>query len=286
MKQRTAFVLSGGGSLGAVQVGMLQALQERGIVADLLVGTSAGALNSVYVASHGIGETSLAGLAENWRSARRTTLFPVDPIRHTLALLGRQSSLFSSRGLQKMIEGNLNFDEIEEAPIELHVVATDLLSGNEVALSKGDAADAVLASTAIPGLLPPVKWKDTLLVDGGLADNAAISVAVDAGADRVFVLPTGYACALAAPPKGALDVAMHAVTLLIQQRLITDVAYYADRIDLNVLPPICPLAVSAIDFGHADQLIDRAHSASATWIDDGGLDRPHPERFLSMHSHD
>lgn len=286
MTQRTAFVLSGGGSLGAVQVGMLQALQERGIVADLLVGTSAGALNSVYLASHGFSDTSLAGLADNWRSARRTDLFPVDPIRHALALLGRHSSLFSNRGLRKIIEGNLNFDELEEAPIELHVVATDLLSGNEVALSTGDAVDAVLASTAIPGLLPPVKWQDTLLVDGGLADNAAISVAVDAGADRVFVLPTGYACALAAPPKGALDVAMHAVTLLIQQRLIADVAYYADRIDLNVLPPICPLAVSAIDFEHADELIDRAHTASATWIDDGGLNLPHPETFLSMHRHD
>ncbi|AXT85237.1 alpha/beta hydrolase [Aeromicrobium sp. A1-2] len=285
MAHRTAFVLSGGGSLGAVQVGMLQALQERGIVPDLLVGTSAGALNSAYLASHGLTEASLVGLADTWRSARRTNLFPVDPIRHTLALLGRRSSMFSSRGLRQMIEGNLNFDKLENATIELHVVATDLLSGNEVVLSKGDATDAVLASTAIPGLLSPVKWEDTSLVDGGLADNAAISVAVDAGADRISVLPTGYACALAAPPKGALDVAMHAVTLLIQQRLITDVAYYANRIDLNVLPPLCPLAVSAIDFSHADELIKRAHADSVAWIDDGGLNRPHPEAFLSMHRH-
>lgn len=264
---------------------MLQALQERGIVADLLVGTSAGALNSAYLASHGMSEASVSRLADNWRSARRTDLFPVDPIRHALALLGRRASMFSSRGLRKMIEGNLDFDELQNAPTELHVVATDLLSGKEVTLSKGDAIDAILASTAIPGLLSPVEWHGMTLVDGGLADNAAISVAVDAGADRIFVLPTGYACALAAPPKAALDVAMHAVTLLIQQRLITDVAYYADRIDLNVLPPLCPLSVSAIDFGQADELIERAHTASATWLDDGGIDRPHPERFLALHSH-
>lgn len=261
MKQRTACVLSGGGSLGAVQVGMLKALQERGIVADLLVGTSAGALNAAFLASHGVSEKSLVGLADSWRSARRTHLFPVDPIRHTLALLGRQQSLFSSRGLRKMIEGNLDFVDLQEAPLELHVVATDLLSGEEVA------------------------WGDMALVDGGLADNAAISVAVAAGANRVFVLPTGYACALTAPPKSALGVAMHAVTLLIQQRLITDVTYYADRMDLHVLPPLCPPAVSAIDFDHADELINRAHVASSAWIDDGGLNRPHPEAFLSMHRH-
>jgi len=123
------------------------------------------------------------------------------------------------------------------------------------------------------------------LVDGGLADNAAISVAVAAGANRVFVLPTGYACALTAPPKSALGVAMHTVTLLIQQRLITDVTYYADRMDLHVLPPLCPLAVSAIDFDRADELINRAHVASSAWIDDGGLNRPHPEAFLAMHRH-
>lgn len=286
MKQRTAFVLSGGGSLGAIQVGMLQALQERDIFPDLLVGTSAGALNAAYLASHGMSDESLAGLAATWRAARRTDLFPVDPIRHALALIGRQHSIFSSRGLRKMIEHNLDFVELQDAPIEFHVVATDLLSGKEAVLSTGDATDAILASTAIPGLLAPVQHGNTSLVDGGLADNAAISVAVDAGADRVFVLPTGYACALATPPKSALGVAMHAVTLLIQQRLITDVAHYATRIDLNVLPPICPLAVSAIDFGHADELINRARASSAAWIDEGGLDRPHPEAFLSMHSHE
>lgn len=264
---------------------MLQALQERGITADLLIGTSAGALNAAYLAGHGMSAQSLSGLGATWRSARRAELFPTDPIRHTLALLGRRRALFSNRGLRRMIERDLAFPDLQDAAIELRVVATDLLSGKEIVLTHGDATSAVLASTAIPGLLPPVPWKGHVLVDGGLADNAAISVAVDAGADRVFVLPTGYACALSAPPRGSLGVAMHALTLLIQQRLVADVAHYADRIDLNVLPPVCPLAVSAIDFGHADQLIARSHAASAAWIDDGGLDRPHPETSLSMHSH-
>jgi len=78
----TAFVLSGGGSLGAVQVGMLQALEDRGIEADLLIGTSAGAVNAAYVAGHGMSHRSLADLAQIWRGLRRQTVFPFDPLRH------------------------------------------------------------------------------------------------------------------------------------------------------------------------------------------------------------
>ena len=118
-------------------------------------------------------------------------------------------------------------------------------------LSRGDALSAVLASTAIPGILPAVRREGLTLVDGGLADNAAISVAVGLGADRVFVLPTRYTCALTRPPTSALTVAMQSLGFLIQQRLVADVAYFAERVDLNVLPPLCPLAVSPTDFRQA-----------------------------------
>lgn len=119
-----------------------------------------------------------------------------------------------------------------------------------------------------------------------MADNAAISVAVRLGADRVFVLPTGYSCALTRTPTTALAIAMQALGLLIQQRLITDVAYFAERVDLNVLPPLCPVAVSPSDFRYARSLIDRAYAASTQWIEAGGLNRPNPERYLSLHRHD
>lgn len=282
---RTAFVLSGGGSLGAVQVGMLQALTARDIAPDVLIGTSAGALNAAYLAGRGISADALNGLAAHWQDARRSDLYPFDPFRFALSILGRESSLFSNRGLRRTLEANLSIEKLQDAVIEVHVVATNLLSGKEVVMSTGDAVSAVLASAAIPGLLPPVEREGLTLVDGALADNAAISVAVELQADRVFVLPTGYACALAEPPASALGVAMHSLGFLIQQRLITDVAGYADQVDLKVMPPLCPLAVSSIDFGHARDLIDRAYATSLRWIDDGGLEQPHPERFLSLHHH-
>src|SRR5439155_19201555 len=84
----TAFVLSGGGSLGAVQVGMLQALGERDVRPDLVIGTSAGAINAAYVAGHGTGPNSLEVLANTWRGLRRQSVFPFDPLRHLLALAG------------------------------------------------------------------------------------------------------------------------------------------------------------------------------------------------------
>jgi NTE family protein len=164
-------------------------------------------------------------------------------------------------------------------------VATDLLTGSEVLLSDGDPVTAVLASSAVPAVLPPVSRDGRTLVDGGLADNAAISQAVALGADRVYVLPTGYACALPSPPTRPLAVAVQALSLLVQQRLITDVALYADHVELVVLPPLCPLRISAVDFAHAAELRHRAHAAASAWLASGAASHPHPERILGLHSH-
>lgn len=281
----TAFVLSGGGSLGAVQVGMLQALTERRETPDLLVGTSAGALNASYLAGHGTSRDSLDALAESWARIRRRDVFPLSPRRHLLALAGTRESMFSADGLRALISKNLPYRLLEDAPIPVHVVATNLLSGEEVLLSTGDAISAVLASTAIPGLLPAVRRDGLVLVDGGLANNAAISQAVALGADRIFVLPTGVACALTAPPASPFASAMQALSFLTQQRLIHDVTTFAEHAELHVLPPLCPLGISSADFGHATELTERARRATGSWLDDGGDYLPHPERFLSLHHH-
>jgi NTE family protein len=179
----------------------------------------------------------------------------------------------------------VDFDGLEDAPIPVHLVATDLLSGEEVLLSEGDPVSAILASCAIPAVLPPVRRDGRTLVDGGLADNAAISQAVALGADRIYVLPTGYACALPTPPTTSLAVAVQALRLLVERRLITDVELYADQVELVVLPPLCPLRIAATDFRHAPQLIRRAHASSARWLDSGASELPRPERILGMHGH-
>jgi NTE family protein len=281
----TAFVLSGGGSLGAVQVGMLQALTERHHAPDLLVGTSAGAVNASYVAGHGTSGDALDELTWIWRRLRRSDVFPVNPRRHLLAVAGFRESMFSADGLRQIIARHLPYRVLEDAAIGVHVVATNMLSGEEVLLSSGDAISAVLASTAIPGLLPAVRRAGLTLVDGALANNAAISQAVALGADRIFVLPAGVTCALTRPPASPYASALQALSFLTQQRLIRDVATYADQAELHVIPPLCPLTVSSADFSHAAELIERARSATSRWLDNRNDELPHQERFLSLHEH-
>jgi NTE family protein len=281
----TAFVLSGGGSLGAVQVGMLRALADRGFEPDLMVGASAGALNAAFVAGRGFTPDTLDELAAVWRGLRRQDVFPFAPHRQLLALAGARSSLCGADGLRRLIDTHLTYARLEDAAIPVHVVATDVLSGRDVLISSGDPAPAVLASASIPAVLPPVEIEGRALFDGGVADNTPISKAVALGADRVVVLPAGVACALPSPPRSALATAVHAITLLIEQRLVLDVGAYHDHVELVVLPPLCPLSVSSADFRHAALLIARAEDATGQWLDAGNHRLSHPERFLSLHHH-
>jgi NTE family protein len=263
----TAFVLSGGGSLGAVQVGMLQALADRGIRPDLLVGTSAGALNAAFVAGHGADAPAIAELGRVWQSVRSRRLFHLQPQRALLALVGQRPSFFSPEGLDELIRGLLTLDRLEEAPIPLTLVASDLLTGEEVALTRGPVRRAIAASCAIPGAFPPVAIDGRMLVDGALANNAALSVAAELGADRIFVLSTGYSCALSSPPRSALGVLAQASALLLHQRLVQDVRSFGGSAELLVLPPPCPIRVSALDFRHAAGLAAAARLAAAEWLD-------------------
>ena len=280
-----AFVLSGGGSLAAVQVGMLQALDERGIRPDLLVGTSAGAINAAYVAGHGVAQDALADLAAVWVGLRRRVLFPLRPMRGLLAVFGARESLCSAAPLSRLLDDHLSFSRLEDARIPVHVVATDALTGCEVLLSDGDATSALLASAAIPGIFPSVARDGRMLCDGALANNSAISQAVALGADRVYVLPSGTACALDRAPSHPLAAAMHAVTLLLEQRAILETRIYAGTVDLHVMAPLCPLSISAMDFGHAATLIGRARRSTGRWLDSGSDQLPYADRFLSLHGH-
>src|SRR5687768_2016671 len=145
----TAFVLSGGGSLGAVQAGMLQALAARGVQPDLLIGTSAGALNAGYVAGHGLTGSSLDDLAAIWAGLRRRDVFPLQPTRLAAAAVGRAPSLCPSGALCGLVHDHVGIDRLEDAAIPLHVVTTDVRTGEEVLLSRGSAVDAIVASAAI-----------------------------------------------------------------------------------------------------------------------------------------
>jgi NTE family protein len=266
---RTAFVLAGGASLGAMQVGMLRALYERGIVPDLLVGTSAGALNAAYIASRPQTVATAEALARVWRGLHRVDIFPINPRLVISGLTNHGDHLVPDTGLRRLVARHLQIERLEHASVALHLVAFDLLSAEEVRLSEGPALDAVLAAAAIPGVLPPVGLGDRLLVDGGVVNNTPISHAIELGAERIYVLATDDPVARVVPltPRGALDAAVHAFTLLVGARLQSDLARYATAAELIVLPVVNPERIQPTDFDHASRLIGQALTAARAALD-------------------
>jgi NTE family protein len=283
-RSKTALVLAGGGSFGAIQVGMLHSLAIHGITADMVVGSSVGSLNGAYYA----GNPTLEGierLETIWRGLRGSDVFPVS-WGAMLGFLLRRNFLVEPHGLRMLIEKNLTYRNLEDARIPIHIVATNLLTGGTIVLSEGSAAQAIIASAAIPAVFPPVRFEDVYLVDGAVSSNTAVKVAVDQGARRLIVLPTGYACALSRPPAGAVASALHALTLLIARQMLSELKELdGSNIEYFVLPPLCPLAGSPYDFSQTGALIDRAIQSTDAWIAEGGLKRPNVHAQLSIHTH-
>ena len=152
---RTAFVLSGGASLGALQVGMLEALYEQGITPDFLVGTSVGALNAAFVASRPQSPQTATELGRVWRDLQRQDVFPLSMSALVGGVCGRRDHLVPDRELRRLIRRYIQFEDLADAAIPLHLVAFDLIEGRELLLSEGPAVEAIAASASIPGIFPP-----------------------------------------------------------------------------------------------------------------------------------
>jgi NTE family protein len=215
---------------------------------------------------------------------RRGEVLPLN-WRSLLGLFARRNFLVDPGGLRRIVEERLPYRELEQAAVPLHVVATDLIGGGSVRLSSGPAAEAVLASCAIPAAFPPVRIGERYLIDGAIAANTPISVAAELGAARVIVLPTGFACALEAPPPDAIGCALHALNLLIAHQLVEEIERCRERTEVVTVPPLCPLSTSPYDFSHAGELIDRAADQTRRWLDKGGLTRQRVPGALRAHTH-
>lgn len=279
---RTAFVFAGGGSLGAVQVGMLRELMRYGLDADFVVGSSVGALNAAYFAA-APNAAGVEKLACVWCSLRRHDVFPVT-LRSLLRFVGGQDHLIDPSNLRLLIKRHVPFLNLEDASIPVHVIATNL-GGAAVCLSSGPAIERILASAAIPAAFPPVRIDNQYLFDGAIGSNTAILTAAKLGATRIIVLPTGFSCDLHEPPKGAIARVLHAITLLIANQIVRDLKELAGKVDISIVPSLCPLDVSPYDFSSAAQLIERAADNTRKWIGGGGLSRPDIPDSLLPHSH-
>jgi len=259
-----AFVLPGGASLGAIQAGMLEVIMGEGIEPDLIVGTSVGALNGAWLASHP-GSDGARQLRDVWLGVRRRDVFPFSPFHLILGLSGRRDHFVSPAALARWLAVRAPFFQLEQALIPLHVMATDLETGEAVMLSTGDVIDSLLATSAIPGVFPPVELHGRLLIDGGIAANTPISQAVALGADTVYVFPTAGR-ETGGRPKTAASVTFQAVAHLLGHASHSEIRLNAGHCTLYVIPPPPAMGVSPFDFRHSRELMDAAVASTRAWM--------------------
>ena len=268
-----AFVLSGAGARGPLQVGALQALLEAEIQPDFVVGTSAGAVNASYVASRGFNAEALTAMHAQWKKVKFGEVYPGGIFGAAWRLIRNSQSLYPNHGLRKLITAGLpkGVTTFRDLQIPLYVTSVDIISGRLFLFGEDPRAplvDAVMASCSIPGIHPPVDYHGLQLVDGGVLANVAASVAMDKGALQIYALNAGHAGEPATEIKGVVDVLNWTLTTMMARSLAQDLARAeaAPTIDLHhiVLRPASPVPFG--DFSRADELAMNGYETAKAYL--------------------
>lgn len=263
---RTAFVLGGGGPLGAVQVGMLRAVLERDVTPDVVIGSSVGAINAACLA----GDPTVAGvsrLADIWTGLDGEAIIHSGHVSRLWLLARKGLSLQGNDGLRALIESSIHYRTFDQAAVPLHVVATSMRTGRERWFSSGDVVEAVLASAALPAVFPPIEIDGELFIDGAVVDNVPISRAGAAGATRVFVFHVGNFERPRPAPRRPIDVLLQSFSIARNYRFFADVARPPPGVELITLPSIDPGPTRYNDFHQSARLIERSYAAAASFLD-------------------
>jgi len=273
----TAFVLSGGGNLGPLQAGAVLALMESGIQPDLFVGSSVGALNAAFLATRP-GATGARALVAASSSMQRREAFRFNPVAVLAGFVGLRNYLVSDHHLRALIRRWIQVDLIERAATPLAVTATDALSGEIVLLRSGDIVDALAASSAIPGIFPPVQIAGRWLIDGSISADRPVLQAQELGADTIYMIDATTAPRVR-PPRGAIAVAMNSVSLVTSQASrdqLTTALEHADATGghVYVVPSAQQPAPSPFNFRMSATLAEAAYARTVAWLDSNEELRP------------
>jgi NTE family protein len=264
-RPRVAFVLSGGGNQGVAQVGMLRALIERDIVPDVVIGTSAGALNGCAVA-YSPTIAGVARLANTWIELTTADVFPGGKLSRAWNVVRRGTHLFESAGLEAIIDRSTAGRTFADLTVPLRVVATDLDSGHEVVLASGPLKPALLASAALPGVFPIVRHGGRRLVDGGVVNTVPLWHALASPVDKVYVMNvTGSVTDRA--PRSPLDVVMASFAHSRNQRFDLELRHVPTEVDVVLLPRPRDTR-DLFDFSGAEELIDEAYELTSAALDE------------------
>jgi len=269
---RTAFVLGGGGLLGAVEVGMLRALFEAGVRPDLVLGTSVGALNGALVAADP-GDGVIGRLVGLWESAAGgRDVYADGPVRQVRRAVRTGTHLHSSRPLRERLGAELGDRSFADLEVEFQCCAASIERAAEHWFTQGRVVDAVVASAAVPGLLRPAVVGGEHFLDGGIVNSIPVGRAVEQGADRVFVLQVGRVDRPLQPPRRPWEVARVSFEIARRHRFHREMAALPDHVEAHVLPTGGSTArddslLAYRDFGAVMRRIDAAYHASVGFLE-------------------
>jgi NTE family protein len=243
---------------------MLRALTAAGIRPDLVVGSSAGALNAAGFAADPTPD-GIERLARAWSATRRSDVFPLRPVALAQGVLGLRDHLVPPRYFERWLSAHIGIDALEDAVVPVHVVTTDRETGAPVVLSSGPTIPALLASTAIPGVFPSVVVEGRALIDGGLAADTPVRQAVSRGATRIFVLPSHAVGAEPHRDRGALSLLAYGYTQVFGH-WTTDQVAAVDGVDVAILPVPRLGRTHPLDFSYTAALIESADLMARQWL--------------------
>ncbi len=254
--QKVALVLCGGGSRGALEVGFYRALAEMGVAIDFIAGSSIGALNGAFIAS-GMNASDLDKL---WRNVRFRDIFGLK--WRSLVSLRTADSIYGNVRLRRFLERHLPARRFEDLEVPLTILATDLWTGGSILLERGDLIEAVLASVAFPGLLPPVAVEGRQLVDGGITNNLPLDVAVEKGATTALAIRCRCEKTRKEPIHGIVNVLTRSFDITDSAKYQQDFRRYDGRCEMIVIQPCFDFDVGLLDFSHTAELLDMAYAAT------------------------
>jgi NTE family protein len=267
---RTAFVLGGGGMLGSAEVGMLRALIDRSIIPDVIVGSSVGALNGAFIAADPTVAT-VERMADMWNGLSKREVFGGSLLSQLNTLARHGTYLHSNDGLRQLLVDGFGADlSFEDLAIPFECIAACIERASAHWFSTGPLTEAVLASCAVPGLLPAVEIEGQHYLDGGLVGSVPIGRAIELGAKRVFVLQVGRLEQPLQPPTRPWQVALVAFEIARRHHFEDELAGLPDGIELHVLPTGSSAPTISIryrDTGRVSQRIDAAFDATADYLD-------------------
>ncbi len=271
-----ALVLSGGGSMGALQAGLLRVLMGRGFRPECVVGTSVGALNGAFVAFH----PDLDGadrLCEIWRGLEKERYLTINPVRVAYRLASRQLHLFSNEFLRRLIAEHTVEDDFAATRIPLYVTATNFLSGRKHVFSTGQVSQAVLASTAIPGVFGPIEVDGERYIDGGVVANLDLETAVDLGAKEILAIDLSH-CFELPDARNFAGVITRTVDIVMREHVERDMARLGRKARITLVQPEVEEGTSVGDLRHVARLIEEGEQLgeqiAAQCFDQRGRQRP------------